>query len=203
MTLVNSCQGFIFDYGGVLVRQQTDADQAQLAAIAGIPEKLFTEMYWSRRLDYDKGLLSAAEYWRGIAKRCGAMLTQGGIEQLIDFDNVSWMQFDSVMWDWIDQLRATGKRVAMLSNMPRELGEALRSRTHRLNGFDHVTLSYEIHSVKPEPFIYEHCLDGLGTSPEQTVFLDDRMENVHGAELLGIHAIQFTNRDDVLARLRA
>jgi FMN phosphatase YigB (HAD superfamily) len=43
----------------------------------------------------------------------------------------------------------------------------------------------------------------LDTAPEQTLFLDDRIENVQGAELLGIRAIQFTSRHDVLLRLRS
>jgi hypothetical protein len=32
--------------------------------------------------------------------------------------------------------------------------------------------------------------------------LDDRIANVQGAELLGIQAVEFLNRDDVLRRLR-
>jgi putative hydrolase of the HAD superfamily len=90
----------------------------------------------------------------------------------------------------------------MLSNMPRELGDALKSRTGRLNSFDHVTLSYEIHAAKPEPAAYEHCLEGLGVTAEQTLFFDDRIANVQAAELLGMRAIQFLDRDDVLLRCR-
>jgi putative hydrolase of the HAD superfamily len=111
------------------------------------------------------------------------------------------MRYDEVMWEWIDQLRGAGKRVAMLSNMPLELGAALKA-SDKLSRFDQVTLSYEVHSVKPEPTIYEHCLEGIGTAPEETMFLDDRIANVQGAELLGIRAIQFLDRDDVLLRLR-
>ena len=203
MALVSSYEGFIFDYGGVLVHHQTDADQARLAQIAGVPQDAFAEAYWSDRLDYDKGLISAEEYWEALASRAGAAsLKQSQIDQLIELDSVSWMQFDDVMWDWIGQLRGAGKRVAMLSNMPRELGEALKLTTDKLNVFDQVTLSYEVHSVKPEPAIYEHCLEGIGTAPEQTLFLDDRIANVQGAELLGIRAIQFLDRDDVLLCLR-
>jgi putative hydrolase of the HAD superfamily len=203
MALVSSYEGFIFDYGGVLVHHQTDADQARLAEIAGVPKDVFTELYWADRLDYDKGILTASEYWQALAVSAGSSsLTQMQVEKLIELDAESWMQFDDVMWNWIQQLRGAGKRIAMLSNMPRELGEALRSRTDRLNQFDQVTLSYEVHSVKPEPAIYEHCLEGIGTTPAQTLFLDDRIANVQGAELLGIRAIQFLDRDDVLLRLR-
>jgi putative hydrolase of the HAD superfamily len=89
----------------------------------------------------------------------------------------------------------------MLSNMPRDLGDALK-QTDRLGQFKYVTLSYELGSAKPEPAIYEHCLAGLGTDPHETLFLDDRIENVHAAEMLGIRGIHFTDRDQVLAKLR-
>jgi putative hydrolase of the HAD superfamily len=202
MARVNSYEGYIFDYGGVLAHHQTDADQAGLAAIAGIPQEKFSSLYWDTRLDYDKGSVTAAEYWENIARRANKTLTAAAIEQIVDTDNRSWMHFDQAMWDWIGELRAAGKRVAMLSNMPRDLGETLASRTDRLRVFDHVTVSYEIHSVKPEPAIYEHCLKGIGTAPERTIFFDDRIANVDGAESLGIRAIEFLNRDDVLRRMR-
>ena len=203
MGLVSSYEGFIFDYGGVLVLQQSDEEQARLAKIAGVPKDTFTELYWSDRLDYDKGLLTAADYWQVLAKRGGGDgLSQQQVEDLIALDSESWMHFDDVMWDWIEQLRGAGKRVAMLSNMPRELGEAIKLKTNKLNVFDRVTLSYEVHAVKPEPAIYEHCLEGIGTAPEQTLFLDDRIANVQGAELLGIRAMQFLDRDDILLQLR-
>jgi putative hydrolase of the HAD superfamily len=203
MALVSSYDGFMFDYGGVMVHHQSDSDQAKLAQIAGIPKDVFTELYWSERCDYDKDLISGIEYWQIVAQRAGATFTEQVIQELIDFDNQTWMQFDSVMWEWIDQLRAAGKRVGLISNMPRDLGETLKSSTQKLSNFDQVTLSYEIRAVKPEPAVYEHCLEGLNTPPEQTLFLDDRIENVQGAELLGIRAIQFTSRDDVMLRLRS
>ena len=203
MALANSYQGVIFDYGGVLVTQQSAADQARMAEIAAIPAERFMELYWSDRLSYDKGLLTAPEYWQAIGSEAGVIFTPQIIDQLTELDTVSWMRFDPAMWEWIDQLRSAGTRLAMLSNMPRELGEALKARTERLNRFDFVTLSYEVRSVKPEPAIYEHCLEGLGLEPEQILFLDDKMANIQGAELLGIRAIQFLDRDDVLLRLRA
>lgn len=200
MALVNGFEGFIFDYGGVLARHQSDEDQARLAKIAGIPKDLFCSLYWEDRLQYDKGVLSASEYWQAVASGGSTSFTKAIVDQLVELDAASWMQFDPPMWEWIEQLRKSGKRVAMLSNMPRELGETLKSRTDRLNGFDHVTLSYEIHAVKPEPAAYEHCLEGLGTTPEQTLFFDDRIANVEAAEMLGMRAIQFLDRDDVLLR---
>jgi putative hydrolase of the HAD superfamily len=201
MALVDKYAGVIFDYGGVLVQHQTEADHAHMAKIAGLPADLFSELYWSDRMDYDKGAVSGIEYWQHIAERGETVFTTAVIEELIEYDTVAWMQFDDAMFAWVEQLRKAAKRVAVLSNMPQDLGEALKARTQRFSHFDHVTLSYEVNSVKPEPAIYEHCLEGLGVEAHEALFLDDRIENIHGAERLGIHGVQFTTRAEVLPRL--
>ena len=202
MAPANDFDGYIFDYGGVLVFHQSDADQARMAQAVGIPTEQFTELYWTTRLDYDKGLVSGPEYWATLGRSAGKMLTLKVIDELMDIDATTWMNFDEPMWRWIEELRRAGKRVAMLSNMPSELGEAIKARTDRMKRFDYVTLSYEINSAKPEAPIYEHCLAGLGTEPGRTVFFDDRLANVQGAEMLGMQAVEFLNRDEVLSRFR-
>ncbi|HEX4169700.1 MAG TPA: HAD family phosphatase [Bryobacteraceae bacterium] len=202
MALVNDFDSIIFDYGGVLATHQTDADLAKLARLLGVTTDQFSELYWANRAEYDRGALTAAEYWMDMLRHSQKNMDAALVDKLTDLDSASWMHFDEPMWDWIDHLRLAKKRIAVLSNMPRELGEALKTKTDRLGAFDHVTLSFEVHSVKPEPAIYEHCLTGLGTTPERTLFFDDRIENVQGAELLGIRAIQFLDRDEVLEKLR-
>ena len=202
MALVNDFDSVIFDYGAVLVKHQTEADQAAMSKLVGADPDRFSEFYWADRTEYDRGAISAAEYWTGIMRQCQVPVNPANVDKLTELDSSSWMRFDEPMWDWIDQLRSAKKKVAILSNMPRDLGEALQQRTDRLAAFDQVTLSYQVHSVKPEPAIYEHCLEGLGTAPNRTFFLDDRIENVQGAELLGIRAMQFLDRDEALLQLR-
>ncbi len=202
MAPVKNFEGYIFDYGGVLVHHQEGAELARMAELAGIALEPFGELYWAKRLAYDRGDLSGPEYWASIGLTAGKMVTPAVVEALIEIDNTSWMNFDEPMWQWIEELRRAGKRVAMLSNMPSDMGEALKARTDRLQRFDQVTLSYELRSVKPDAPIYEHCLAGLGTEAAQTVFFDDRIANVHGAEMLGMQAVEFLDRDKVLARFR-
>jgi putative hydrolase of the HAD superfamily len=202
MALVNSFDSFIFDYGGVLVKPQSDSAQAAMAKIVNAPLDRFHDLYWARRIDYDRGALTADEYWHDVARQTGTTLDAAAIEELIRFDTTGWMQFDEVMWSWLAELRQQGKRLAMLSNMPRELGEALKTQTDRLQVFDFVTLSYELHVVKPDAAIYEQCLEGLDATPDRTIFFDDKIENVQGAEQLGMRAIQFLDRDHILLQVR-
>lgn len=201
MARVSDADGFIFDYGGVLVHPQTEQDQALMAKIAGLSVEQFAEKYWSKREDYDRGVLSNVEYWTSVAAGTSSTLSEKQVDDLTEYDTVSWMRYDQPMWDFIDELRRAGKRVAMLSNMPHDLGEALKHRSDKLDRFDHVTLSCELKHIKPEPQIYEECLSGIATEPARTIFLDDRLENVQGAELLGIRGVHFTSRDEILRTL--
>lgn len=201
MLSLDQFDGYIFDYGGVLAFHQTPEDLARMSSISGISVPRLEELYWERRLEYDEDFLSAAEYWSDVASKGGVTLTSSQIATLIDADNRGWMHYDEVMWNWISELRASGKRTAVLSNMPRTLGEALAKETDRFGYFDHVTLSYELRSAKPGRRIYEHCLEGIKTAPERTLFLDDRIANVCAAQALGIQAIEFTSRDEVLGSL--
>jgi putative hydrolase of the HAD superfamily len=202
MALVNSYDGFIFDYGKVLVHDQSEEDRSQMAAILGISKDQFEELYWKDRLDYDKGLLTEVEYWQAIGQVGGKLPSVDQIDKLVKVDTESWMRFDEPMWEFVDELRAAGKRVAILSNMPMSLGETIKASTQRFRNFDHVTLSYEVRSVKPEAPIYEDCLAGIGTAIKKTIFFDDKIVNVRGAEMLGLDAIEFLDRDQVLKLMR-
>jgi putative hydrolase of the HAD superfamily len=205
MALVDKFAGVIFDYGGVLAFHQTIAEQNKLAQLAGLTPEVFQKGYWSDRGPYDKGLITAEDYWNDIAAKGNTKFSADQLLKLIEADNESWMKFDTEMYAFVNRLRTAGKRVAVLSNMPHELGEVLKTADTEFGfaPFDHITLSYEIRSIKPEAAIYEHCLAGLGVPAADTLFLDDRPENIEGAKRLGIHGIQFTSREDVLPGLIA
>ncbi len=55
---------------------------------------------------------------------------------------------------------------------------------------------------KPEPAIYQRALDILGRPAERVLFIDDRAENVDGAEAAGIKALRFEGADGLRRELR-
>jgi putative hydrolase of the HAD superfamily len=114
-------------------------------------------------------------------------------------DVALWNRFDQRILTWVRRLRESGYRTAILSNLPRPLGESLRARPGFLEHFDHVTFSYELGLVKPQPEIYEHAVDGLRVSAGETLFLDDRPNNIEGAAEAGLHAFLYRDWDGFLA----
>ena len=93
MALVDRYTGVIFDYGGVLVAHQSAEDAAHIAKISGLHPEVLNKLYWSDRLGYDKGLVSAEEYWNDIARRGGTTFTADQIQKLIHADVESWLKF--------------------------------------------------------------------------------------------------------------
>jgi putative hydrolase of the HAD superfamily len=92
---------------------------------------------------------------------------------------------------------------AILSNMGDSVLANIQREFDWINGFDVLVWSYQLHIAKPDPNIYLHTLQRLGTRPEETLFIDDKRVNVDAAIALGMKAIEFSTveqlRKDLLA----
>lgn len=88
-------------------------------------------------------------------------------------------------------LRASGRYVlATLNNESRELNE-YRIRTFGLRELFHLFLSSCYTGLrKPDPEAFRYALELTQRSPEETLFLDDRPENVAAAARLGLRTIE-------------
>jgi putative hydrolase of the HAD superfamily len=104
-----------------------------------------------------------------------------------------WTTQNDAMLAWQLQLKQRGILTAILSN----LGDSVHANIERefawISRFDVLVWSYELRMAKPDPAIYRHVLKELGTLPEETLFLDDKLVNIEAAQSLGIKAIQFSN----------
>ncbi len=64
-------------------------------------------------------------------------------------------------------------------------------------------VSGEVGLLKPDPGIYELLLAANGLTAAETVFIDDKAENVDAARTLGFYAIRFTDAPRLRAALGA
>ncbi len=124
------------------------------------------------------------------------------IDGLIEREIRFWSRFDNRVLNWTNNLRAAGLRTSILSNMPRPLGEHLKTLPGFLDHFDEVTLSYEVGVVKPDAPIYHSAIGDLEIDPARALFLDDRELNVDAARAVGLQAEIFTTWEDFLTKDR-
>ncbi|MFA5954629.1 MAG: HAD-IA family hydrolase [Patescibacteria group bacterium] len=93
-------------------------------------------------------------------------------------------------------------RVGLLSNSSKMFVGRLLARFALQTAFDSVTVSSELHSLKPDRKIFIAALKSLGVLPEATIYIDDKERNVEGALAAGIQSgIVFINAKDCIAKL--
>lgn len=180
----------LFDYGEVISTPQPDTVRARLEELSAAPPEEFWKVYWDERLAYDAGL-SAQEYWTRVGDRLGADWSPAVRQELWATDIGGWLFTNPDTVALIDRIAAGPARLALLSNAPVAIANVLRAAP-LMSRFDTLFFSCDIGVCKPDPAIYTHVLDALGSAPEQVFFIDDREENVRAAEKLGISAHLYT-----------
>ena len=104
--------------------------------------------------------------------------------------------------DWILDMKAQGYHVYILSNYGEYNFEKTKEKMKFLPLMDGAVFSYQCKMIKPNEDIYLHILDEYWLEPEETIFIDDRIENVETARKLGIHGVVFENYEQASAELK-
>ena len=193
----------ILDYGEVLCHVPATDTIDRLAAMFQMDPRTFLPNYLQTRAPYDRGDLLPSEYWRKFAAQAGVIISTDAIEQARQLDLELWSDLNDAMILWVQQLHAAGFKTAILSNMPADMAKHMRKNFAWLSHFDHYIFSGEVRSVKPEPAIYQHCLDAVGVQPSEALFIDDREINLEQARAGGIRTIRFQSVEQLREDLQS
>ena len=111
---------------------------------------------------------------------------------------------DEIDQDLMNFIRSIKKKMksGMITNAWPGMRHYIENVWNIANAFDVIVVSAEVKLVKPHPKIYNLALEQLELNPEETIFIDDFIENVQGAEAIGMTGIHFVSTDDVVAKLR-
>jgi putative hydrolase of the HAD superfamily len=187
----------------VLTGQPDASAHEKLLNITGLPLAHFESLYWADRPAYDEGKLTAIGYWQKFLREAGLPPDQEKVEELNLWDARMWTTQNPAMVAWQLALKQRGLLTAILSNM----GDAVLASVERefdwIRRFDLLVWSCEVGLAKPDPAIYRHMLAKLGTRPEETLFIDDKLPNVEAARALKIQTVHFSSverlREDLIA----
>ena len=192
----------IFDYGRVLSLAPSEAELREFAALVGVTEPPFFEIYSGTRLDYDAGRADFRQHWQAFAHAAGVALRPAQVERIAGMEILMWLRVNPDALALAREIKANGVRTAILSNIPHDLLAEVRKFSW-LDEFQVKIWSCELGMVKPDPGIYRACLDALGCRAERTLFFDDRANNVEAARDLGMEAHIFESVGQARAIVRA
>jgi putative hydrolase of the HAD superfamily len=175
----------VFDYGEVISREPSERDRADLVEVAGVPNASFWGPYWAHREGLDQGTIAVREYWKLVGADLGVQWSESRIQELWVADFTGWLSIDPQTFDIIADLFDGGTRIALLSNAGFDFASPFRF-SPMARFFERIFVSAEMGLIKPDPQIFLEVAAELGITPAEMVFIDNKQENVTGAESLGI-----------------
>ena len=101
------------------------------------------------------------------------------------------------------EIKASGRRMALLTNNVREWEPLWRSMLPVDEIFEFVVDSGFVGMRKPDPPIYELTIARLsGVSAEQCLFVDDVAVNIETARAIGMVAVHFRSNEQAIKEIR-
>jgi putative hydrolase of the HAD superfamily len=190
-TSIPRIKAVILDYGEVLCLCPKQEQLLRMANLFRISADEFATLYEKNRRAYDRGDLTPERYWFAFADQPGISLSANQIPRLRAWDVEMWSDLNPAMVKWLESVHLAGFKTALLSNMHVDMVAKVRGEIDWIKHIDVAVFSHEVKLAKPDATIYEYCLAGLETLPQETLFIDDREVNVMAADALGIRAVHF------------
>lgn len=179
----------VFDVGNVLLSWNPAALVRDHLPAGGDAEQfrrsIFDHADW---VDLDRGTLDEADALLRFRERTGAPLEL--LSRLVHAAKTSLTPMAESL-AFLEELHRAGVALYVLSNMSHDTWDYLRPRHDFWARFAGIVISAQLRLVKPDAAIYRHLLTQYALDPKQTVFFDDRPENVAGARAEGIQAHLF------------
>ena len=183
----------IFDLGGVLLNIDYSLTQKAFAAL-GIADISSLYAQAAQDLLFDKietGAISPSEFRDGLRAYIEREVTD---EQLDHAWNALILDLPTERLELLYALKQTHK-VVLLSNTNEIHVKRFESNIESNQGLDyyrgafhHIFYSSRIDCRKPEAAAFQHVLEAMSVSPEQSLFIDDSIQHVIQAKSMGLHA---------------
>jgi putative hydrolase of the HAD superfamily len=194
-SLKNKITTIFFDVGGVLVVDYVDNKILDLANKYDKDPVLMLELRSQYRRLADKGQISDKEFWQKVLESVNVIAVED------DWGFESYEEKIDGGFEIAEQLKQQGYRIVILSNDSKQSSDYRRQKYNLDSLFDESLFSYQYGIIKPDPRFFQIALGKLNITPDQSVFIDDRNENIAKSERLGIHSILFQNSRQLMSDL--
>jgi putative hydrolase of the HAD superfamily len=203
-------EAIVSDFGGVLTTPLLTSFMAVQDEIGITPEDLGKAMRTITEEDgenplyaMERGEMAEADFLDRLNDGLEPLL--GHRPELHRFREVYFeaLHPNQEMIELMRELKASGLRMAMLTNNVREWEPVWRPMLPVDEIFETVVDSGFVGCRKPEPRIYEMTLERLGLPAEACLFVDDLLPNIEGARKAGMSAVHFRDNEQAIAEIRA
>lgn len=181
------------DIGGVCCDNPYRVMAAEFETRFGIPEESAMMVFTREAQKLDIGREDFREFQRNVVS---------SLDLPVEFEEFERMHEESLslkqeVCSLLRMTRKNGLKLIALSNMPEYTWKLLERKHALADMFDDAVLSYRHSIIKPDPAIFDVALEQAGVPASESMFVDDREENVEVAARKGIEAILFISGDQL------
>jgi putative hydrolase of the HAD superfamily len=193
-------EAVFFDIGGVFSRWESKANHRCWGQQLGIAPDDLTERMFGGTSAHKAylGQIPEEEHWLRVGAELGLTPEQADQLRRDIYGDFIW---DSKLIEYAKALRPrykTGVISGAFANARREIAVWLDDTM-----VDCLMFSAEEGVNKPDPEIYWRALRRLGVEARHSVFIDDRLECVRGAQAVGMQGILFKSPEQCRADIEA
>lgn len=188
-------KNILFDYGGVICDLDFGACKKTFAEMGCSIENAMTEGFREGNIlqRMDNGMATSKEFFEGV--RLLGKAPQLGDNEILRAWNSILVGVPPQRFEAIKKL-SEKYNLYLLSNCNALHWEVIFDRLSQHNGeniwnyFRQIFLSFRMHLEKPHKEIYEALVQEARIRPEETLFIDDRQDNVDGASEVGFNVLR-------------
>lgn len=194
--------GIVFDFGGVMTTCTMPDRVRPIVEKLGLSWSALANGFERYRRQMDGDMITMDEMYGRIWADAGISVSPEIQARILEEDVASFLYRNERTLAWMQDLKARGYRIGILTNMSSEFGKRFRETFHDfIELSDAMVISGEARMYKPMREIYELLQGRIALRPGELCFIDDVEGNCAGARSAGWRAIRFTDNDKAAAAL--
>jgi epoxide hydrolase-like predicted phosphatase len=183
-----------FDWSGVISDDSGDGFIKQMLLNAGATSYQAKEITETFFIDFLKGFLSEAEFWDKLKTNYGLKIIGQSSDEL-----KKWLGLipNKNILELVNKAKRQGLRVVVLTNIIKPVYDIIQKAGY-YNLFDDAIASCVVGLAKPQREIYELALKRINVSPQESIFIDDKIVNIETANSIGFKTILAQNPTQII-----
>lgn len=192
-------KNIIFDIGNVLMQFNPMKFLKNKYNDADLIDKLYKEIFCSNEWqELDRGTITQEEATDVFCKR--DLSNEKYIRNVMDTFHTMLIPMKNTP-DILTKLKHNGYKIYLLSNYHSRTFKMIYKQYSFLRLSDGGIISCDVNFLKPDRRIYDCLIKKYGIKPEESVFIDDTLDNIEAARKINFKGVHFKSAEDLKVEL--
>jgi len=183
--ILDTYETIIFDIGDVILNWDSVHITSETKGIDDV-RKMVKHPIWQ---DMEQGFINRELALTMLSSELQTSYNK--LKELLEL-SVSSLRVNQPILEVLETLHKRNKKILCLSNVDLESFSFLYSNFDFWKFFDCIYVSALLHLRKPNSDIFKYIITNSSLNTKNTVFIDDKSENLHQAENFGISTIKYS-----------